>query len=276
MVDGIAVGGELGADQVRAGHRFVVAVEQQLRLQIQHRLRRRGTGQGIAVTVAADGHQVGEVAEGAAEQIAGEHDPVLRQPHHQRVVGLGAGCGDQHDIQPAQREFVALLEEHIRRGPVLGVDRHVAGGGVALEDRPEVVLEAERGARAAESLQPRIVFLVLGIARLRDIDQPRVQVAKVLHATHVVHVALGGDQVPDRRVRELAQVVTMHRRLESHAAVDQDAACRGLDQVDVGIALGHHDEVVDARAAGVELRRRRGDPAGLVQGLSHDAGPCSC
>ena len=76
--DRVADGGDLRANQLSPHHRFMVAVENHVAAQVEHGLRGRGARQRVAVAVPADGHQVGKVAEGAAEHVAGQTGPVLR------------------------------------------------------------------------------------------------------------------------------------------------------------------------------------------------------
>ena len=93
---------QFGRNQRRTHHRLMMAVENGLGTEISHHLHSGSDDQGIPVAISADSDQVGEVAEGTAEQVTRQANLVLWQPDDQRIIGFRPGYSDQYNIQPAQ------------------------------------------------------------------------------------------------------------------------------------------------------------------------------
>jgi hypothetical protein len=247
----------------------VVPDEQQLGLEGEHAIERLDEAERVPVAVAPDRDEVREVAEQGAEEVAREADAVLRQPDHHGVGGLAARRRDQLEAEAAELEGAAILEAEGGQGPRL---RRNLGAEV-LPDVAQGLRdhrgEGEGAARGAEALDAGVVRLLGGIVRVRDDLRPLLP--EQVDAAHVIDVALGQQDVADGPCVDGVEVSLVHRRLEAHAGVDDDAALGSDHQEGVGQPLGQADEVVDASrfglGGGLDVEAAG---AGPVEGGGHD------
>ena len=224
-------------DKLASGDGTVMTVADHVGLQAAHSIYRASDHHRLPVAITANGDQVGEMAERTAEQVAGEADPVLGQPHDERIVGLRPGHRDHLEGHAAEFEHEFVLDQQVRRRFVLRGKVRVVLLRVVVESLGKLAREGKAGTTGAKRRQTRVVGLVLGIVRRGDHTQAGIALAKPGRTADVVHVALGKDQRVHRLVGELAEVRVDHRRLHAHAGIELHAALVRLDQVGIGERL---------------------------------------
>ena len=234
---------DLGANRRAPNNRPEVPDAQQLRVEAEQQLERRHVLERVAVAVAADCYEVREVPEQRAEDVAGEQDPVLRQPYHERIARFGAVAGDQLELRPAELEVEALAEEDVGfRLRLFGRRRSARALHAA-----ERLREREGRAPLAKRREPRVVGLMLGVVRLGDHE--RAGLLEQVDAAHVIDVPLGEHDVLHSARVDRIEIGLMDGRFEAHAGVDHHAAGGRHHQKRVRVALGQVDEIVDGLVA---------------------------
>jgi hypothetical protein len=246
---GAAQAQQLVADRRPPLDRPVVSHQQQLGLEREHAVEGVDEREGLAVAVAADRHQVREMSEERAEEVAREADAVVGKPHDHRVPGLAARSRQQLEAHASELECVAILEGDRRLGSRLGghlaaeVLAHVGvGSGDGLREGEAAAAGPEGGDAGVVLLVGRVVLLAHDLGR---------GLSQQVHAAHVVHVALGEEDEADRAGVHRVVVALVDRRLEAHPGVDDHATLGRHHQVAVREALRDVDEVVDAPGLGL-------------------------
>ena len=220
-----------------------MARHEQFDVQLADAVGRRDEAERRADLVAADRVEVRQVAEYGAEQVSGEHRPLVGEPDDQGVGGLPARRREQLEAPAAELERVVVLEQEVRHwvGRLLG---HVAP--LAEHAAPQHV-----GSPSVELGESVPVAAHLGVVRLRD--DLGVGSRERARAADVVAVALGEDHDLPGGVVNLREALGDGGPLEGQAGVDQDVSVGRDQEVSVGHALRGVDPFGDRGGRGLPI-----------------------
>ena len=156
---------------------------------------------------------------------------------------------------------MAIGKGQVRGRPrILWIDFPVTLLRVVSKIFCENIKKAKSGTLGAERLQAVVIALVLPIARLGNVLQARILAPEILNAAEMVDMALGGDDILDViRVGAILLIIgVVHRGLIAHTGVHQYIPGGRFNQIAIGAALGHHNEIVDALTTKARGRWRAG------------------
>ena len=255
---------------VAPDHRVEVADAAAAPRRAEQHVERLDVAERVAVAVAADRHQVREVPEQRAEHVAGEADPMLRQPDQQRVLGLGARRRrSARSAAPPSVEREAVLERDVGRRTRLRRRRRAARPPCrrrGCSPRTRTCCGARGRARGARR-RP-------GARGCSRAPPPACRArGSSVDAAHVVDVTLRQHDVAERARVDRVEPGLVHRRLEAHAGVDHHAALARHDEVRVRVALREPDEVVDLLAGGRVVAGRIAKASGRERHRGSDMAP---
>ena len=233
---------EAGADFFRAADGFSVAGDQQFSAKIAHALQRTQITLRQTRLVAAHRGEVRHRQEHWPEQIAGEGDLVLRQPHHERAQSLPARRRDQLKALAANLERAVPIHGHVGRD-----FRRRNWIGAAL-DRA-----APQFARALGEIGPKFVEKIPGIAKAPLGHDFRARLDQRWHAAIMIGVRLSENDLAQRAAAPRRQQRLVALGIVHEAGVDQHVTIGGVHQIGVGDVLHHEDEVVDRLGFGLAI-----------------------